>query len=561
MLDPVDTNTPPLSVTASRKELGSPLKNEGSAKKESSQQNRSPPLLQEDKNTSQIDDASSQDHTSSKKSFSSSPQKTSLPPKEVACSPKSSSSVREVSCSPKEASSQEKEIPCQTPMEVSSQEKEISRHSLKEVSSKEINSDVLSNYSETQKRNVEQGDKVDHSQNSIKAKVDSQTLQQEDEDFHLHLDDSYSEILPLDDEEANKGKEKEEKVEDMEVVWESSEVKDKPDQVTSQSSSSQVTLNAQAKPGSPSQESSTQHSSVPPQKVTTTSQKADVPAPFAPAPRVTRTKQRAMDAQDVPPPSNSEPHPPSAPAPRVRRTKQKTAKLQEVEDILSTGSAPYSPSSPAPAPRVTRTKQKALAVPDPPAFSDRPASPTSPRVPHPKQEVKVQNAPVLPEILGQPPSAPAPRVTRTKQRAMEAQETLASVPQPATRVTRTKQKAREDQQALSTNVNKEDEEREQVSEDRGLKLSSVKDSGVFSLGIRKEGWSSAESLSSGASCAPPQHTSSPPRRITRSKVSKLQQGQQSPKALPSIPNFQRACCSPRGTGLPCSPQKDSPASR
>lgn len=561
VLDPVDTNTPPPSVTTSRKELASPLKDEGSAEKESSQQNKSSPLLKKDKNTTQMDDASSQDHTSSKKSLGSSPQKMSLPADEVACSSKNNSSVREVNCSPKEASSQEKEIPYQTPMEVSSQEKEISRHSPKEVSSKEISSDVLSNHNETQKRNVEQGDKVDHSQNSMKGKVDSQTLHQEDEDFHLHLDDSYSDILPLDDEEANEGKEKEEKVEDMEVVWESSEVKDKPEQVTSQNSPSQVTLNAQPKPGSPSQECSTQHSSAPAQKVTTTSQKPAVPPPFAPAPRVTRTKQRAVDAQDVPPPSDSEPHPPSAPAPRVRRTKQKTAKMQEVEDMLSTGSTPHTPSSPAPAPRVTRTKQKAVAVPDPPAFSDGTASPTSPRVPHPKQEVKVQNAPVLPETLGQPPSAPAPRMTRTKQRAIEAQETLASVPQPATRVTRTKQKAREDQQALSMNVNKEDEEGEQVSEDRGLKASSVKDSGVFSLGIRKEGWSSAESLSSGGSCAPRQHTSSPPRRITRSKVSRLQQDQQSPKALPSIPNFQRVCCSPRGTGLPCSPQKDSPASR
>ena len=440
---------------------------------------------------------------------------------------------------------------------------------------KSYSKEVVSEPSDTLPKVIQEGDSSDTSQNTTKATVISQG---QEEEICLQLDDSVDECPSMDNPEEEQ---------DIEVVLEVSKGQQTKKETT------------QSKPISPKNSNTKEIKvdSVPlnnlpqlpsvPEPIVTCSKEVVVDEPStdtllpscsAPPARVTRTKQRGMEAsRDASPSSDSLPRSPSVPAPRVTRTKQKVTKVQDV--LSPSDSFPKLPV--APALRVTCTKQRAIEAQD--AVLISPLSPfaPAPRLTRTKQRaIEAQDA-----VLTSPPS-PAPRVTRTKQKAIEKEVSPSppSLPQPAPRMTRTKQKAKDmDSLQQTTSIKlgtKHDQEHtkprviqvkrtdqhhpqeEKEEDDTNTKASSVKDSGVFSLGVKNDGWGSAESLLSEESSAPPIQPSTPPVRITRSKMSKLQRPQHSPeKALPATDRFPRVYCSPRGTALTKSPCNKSPATR
>ncbi|XP_045122765.1 inner centromere protein A-like isoform X2 [Portunus trituberculatus] len=415
----------------------------------------------------------------------------------------------------------------------------------------------------TENKKIQEEGAGDRSQNRNTATVEPEVHPQDEEEMHLQLDESFEEC-------ASAGESEEEQ--DIELVL------DLPEGQKSESGTEKK------KGDSPLPNNIPQASSVSAPVATCSKKDVEIQESLtsgsllqshcAPASRVTHTKQRAMAAQDAS--LDSCPQSPTVSVPRVTRTKQKIIKVQEIPTLSD--SPPEPPA--APVTRVTRTKQRALEIQStvpPPVNVPQPFAP-APRVTRTKQRAIDAQDGILPqENVLQHPTAPAPRVTRTKQRAIEKEHPPSSpdLPQPAPRVTRTKQKAREMEPPVSSQesttmrprTEDEDKVRSQITQDmtthqhqppespgRGTRHTSAKDSGMFSLGTKRGGWSSVESLSS-------EESSARPARITRSKMSKLQQPHLSPGRFPASENFQRACHSPVGSVRSHSPSKGSPANR
>ncbi|XP_063868422.1 inner centromere protein A-like isoform X1 [Scylla paramamosain] len=423
-----------------------------------------------------------------------------------------------------------------------------------------------STHQNTEENLIQEVDAGSKSQNTNNATVEPEVHPQDEEEMHLQLDESFEECASADESEEEQ---------DIELVLDSLEGQKSQRGTDEKKEDSALPNILQPSPVSAPVAICSEKEVVEVQDVSPTS--GSLPQSHcAPAPRVSRTKQRAMAAQGVSSPSNSCPQSPTVPAPRVTRTKQKVTKVQEIPALSD--SPPELPASPVK--RVTRTKQRVIETQGMvlPSESVPQLFAPAPRVTRTKQRaMEAQDAVLSQESVLQPPTAPAPRVTRTKQRPIEKEipSSTPNLPQPAPRVTRTKQKAREmelpvsPQEPTSIKPRAEDEDKiksqiiqdrgtqqhqPQESHGRGTRVTDVKDSGMFSLGTKRGGWSSAESVSS-------EESSAPPARITRSKMSKLQQPQLSPAKYPAIENFQRACHSPVGSGRSQSPRKGSPANK